>query len=185
MDNAKVIFSHRELPIQTAWIMKPALNALIYQLFWWVQLPFIFIFPFAYLTVVVWLVCLVVGIVFSPLGFLFKYIARATFEYYFYDQQLKIKQGLISKTERTFQYATIQNIILSQGIVDKFFGLANVSIENASMGGGQMFYMPGKHSTIPPQGSSGNSVNINGLSLDHALYLKSYLLVKIKNTRGL
>ena len=45
---------------------------------------------------------------------------------------LLLRDGVISREEKHVPYKTIQNVTVSQGIIERMFGLASVSIQNAA-----------------------------------------------------
>ena len=59
---------------------------------------------------------------------------RRTFYFEFQPHFILLRDGVISREEKHLRYATIQNVSLKQGVVDRLFGFATVVIENAASG---------------------------------------------------
>lgn len=174
------LFSHTELPIEKTWLLESIPSGLSSLIFLWIIFPIFPTFPATIPLVLMWIFLIVSQIIIFPLRLLTQYLIRANFEYRFFDNQMVTREGIFSKTERTLQYSTIQNIVITRSITDRLYGLANLSIENASMGGFSTFYRSG--AKLSPIGSIGNSVNIPGLSIENAEYIKTFILFKIINS---
>lgn len=59
---------------------------------------------------------------------------RKNYRFEFSPEYLLLRSGVISREEKHVPYATIQNVTMKQGIVDRVFGLSSVTIENAASG---------------------------------------------------
>lgn len=96
------------------------------------------------------LVAEVVGLVLALLQIPFTYaMVRMDYEYRWYlvtDRSLRIRSGLTNIRETTFSYANIQQIVVNQGPLQRFLGLADVVVTTAG-GGGQSSAQnqPGQH----------------------------------------
>ena len=89
---------------------------------------------------------------------------------------LTINQGIINKSQIHIPYGVIQNILVKQSILDRLFGLAFLTVENAV---GQGAFYEGRQK-VEPVGVHGNKVSIPGLKKEHAEKLKDVLLQKMK-----
>lgn len=131
---------------------------------------------------------LIALLLFSLFGFIFWVVSlislilhRKYFTYRLESQYLVLKQGIISKQERHILYGVIQTTFVKQGLLDRFFGLACLVIENASQGGGKLAAQQAKQRQgNGVLGFSGNKVTIPGLKKDHAEQLKTAVLQKMK-----
>lgn len=119
------------------------------------------------------------------------YLAIKNFHYSLEKEFVTIKQGILSKKERQLPYGVIQDVVVGQKFVERLFGLANVTFENASQTGSapaKLFGMTvgtlggGRRRSlyqeigIQPDGK----VNIPGLKKADAEALKNSLLAKIQ-----
>lgn len=87
-------------------------------------------------------------------GLIYNILWIQNFYFSFEPEYILVKKGIIAKEERHVPYRTIQDVTLSQGILDRAFGLSNVSIENAT--------------NLGATGAVGSAaVSIPGLSLAH------------------
>jgi|SRR5437867_4232402 len=98
-------------------------------------------------------------IMFWPL--LFKY---ETLKYRFEDEGMSMSWGVLFRHEIHLTYRRIQDIHLSRNLIQRWLGLATVSIQTAS-------------------GSSGPEMNIEGIL--RAGELRDYLYAKMRGARGL
>jgi uncharacterized membrane protein YdbT with pleckstrin-like domain len=184
------IITEKNYPVQGLWILKSIIVSLLsliilVPLFWlsrfseskdseislYISLIIIFIFAISYFIVII--------------------LRRATFHYSIEGQFLTLKQGILSKQQRHIPYGVIQNLFVKQDLFDRIFGLASLTIENASQGAGTL--------TAPQQqkvfglrignqqrqqvemiGFSGNKVSIPGLTKANAEILKGIILQKMK-----
>jgi hypothetical protein len=93
----------------------------------------------------------VVGLVIALLQIPFTYaMVRMDYEYRWYlvtDRSLRIRSGLTNIRETTFSYANIQQIVVNQGPLQRFLGLADVVVTTAGGGGGHASAQnqPGQH----------------------------------------
>lgn len=145
-----------ELPAGgTVRVSRPApgfLSLLKFQ-FW------LFLLPFDIFLIIIWLVVLVanppVGILLTaPIWFLaiapdiLVYIALHlrydTTWYALSDRSMRIRRGIWVISETTITYENIQNVTVSQGPVQRYFGIANVIVQTAGGGSGGK---PGHEST--------------------------------------
>jgi len=92
---------------------------------------------------------------------LFKY---ETLKYRFEDEGMSMSWGVLFRHEIHLTYRRIQDIHLSRNLIQRWLGLATVSIQTAS-------------------GSSGPEMNIEGIL--RAGELRDYLYAKMRGARGL
>lgn len=180
------IITEKKYPIQTVWILKPALSFIVFIPF----LPFLLLgslvnseafFDFLFI------------IIFYFLYTVLAIANRKFFHFFIEDKFLIVKQGIISKKQRTLPYGVIQNIFIKQDIFDRIFGLASLAVENASMGGindfrtqrpkrifGIQIPISQNRQQYEVIGSMGNKINIPGLKKQDAEALKEIVLQKMK-----
>jgi uncharacterized membrane protein YdbT with pleckstrin-like domain len=134
-------------------------------------------------------VYIIIYLVFGIIGLIISILRRATFHYVLETQFLNLKQGILSKQERHIPYGVIQNTLVKQDLLDRIFGLASVSIENASLGAGKgqevqkVFGLTlgnTRKREFETIGFSGNKVSIPGLLKNDAELLKTSILQKMK-----
>jgi len=107
-------------------------------------------------------------------------LQRLTFHYSIEDKFLILKQGIFSKQQRHIPYGVIQNLFIKQDLFDRIFGLASLTIENASQGAGALANLQGQRTQMEIAGFIGNKINIPGLAKQNAEILKEIVLQKMK-----
>jgi hypothetical protein len=78
-----------------------------------------------------------------PLTFL---LARMDYDLRWYmvtDRSLRIRHGVWKVSESTMSFANIQQVVVSQGPLQRFLGLADVKVQSAGGGGGEKQHEPG------------------------------------------
>lgn len=113
-----------------------------------------------------------------PIHFFTNVIRRATFHYDLEDKFLNLHQGWIRKQNRQLPYGVIQNVIVTQGVLDRLFRLATVTIQNAT----QSSVQDVKAQVAGNAGFFGNTIQIPGLTSENAQVIKNILLKKIKDS---
>ncbi len=88
------------------------------------------------------------------------------------------RQGIITKQQKNLPYGVIQDVMLYQSVADRILGLASLTIENASFGGGQVYVRGAAAGAWI--GFVGNVATIPGLTKENAEKLRTVLLSKIK-----
>lgn len=187
------IITEKNYPVQGLWVFKSILGPLlsliiIVPLFWfsrfgeskdskislyvslYVSLIIIFaIFPLVIITI----------------------LRRATFHYSIEGDFLTLRQGILSKQQRHIPYGVIQNLFVKQDLFDRIFGLASLTIENASQGASSLAAPQEqkvfglrvgnqRQQQMEMVGFSGNKVSIPGLTKANAEILKGIILQKMK-----
>ncbi len=89
---------------------------------------------------------------------------RKNFKFDFGEEYILMKTGIISKEEKHVPYATVQDVVVSQGIIERMFGLAHIVIQNAAQGG---FAAGGRGSAVPVFGG----IIIPGQRLERAQHI--------------
>lgn len=100
-------------------------------------------------------------------------LRRHNFHYAIDDAYLTLGQGVISKQQRHIPYGKIQNIYVSQGLLDRIFGLTLVVIENVSQESAK------QNAGV---GFFGNRITIPGLTKESAEIVKNAVLQKMKES---
>lgn len=62
------------------------------------------------------------------------YIWRRNYAFSFDTDTLYYRKGVISISEKHMPYSSIQDVTISQGVAERFLGIASVNIENAAQG---------------------------------------------------
>ena len=180
----KKAITEANFPVEQNWLLKIPISFLFTTVIILVFLSVIFI-PMIIFFSEIWLIfafvmvivaCTMLGI--GILSMIIAYFSRANFHYSLEDDFIVFHQGIITKQQKNLPYAVIQDLIIYRDIADRLFGLASLSIENASFGGGQVYGDGGI-------GFIGNAATIPGLKKQNAEALKSILLSKIKSHTSL
>lgn len=160
-----IVATEKEYPITKLWIFKAPIIITAISL---VAIIFGYYFPYFIIALPFYLIA-------NPL-------IRANFHYSTEEKFFLVKQGVLSKKQRSLPYGVIQNVLVKQDWFDRVFGLASFSVENASQGGGKGFFSGLRSNKQQGEtvGSSGNKVNIPGLRKKDAEALKLVLLQKMK-----
>ncbi|MBU2578691.1 PH domain-containing protein [Patescibacteria group bacterium] len=189
------IITEKKYPIQKMWILKSAIRVIIYSIpVVAVILFFLLIIVFSGKNNAVAMFLLFFLLIFIPIvigiGAIFSFLLRLTFHYSVEDNFLTLNQGILSRQQRHIPYGVIQNLFIRQDLLDRIFGLASLTIENASQGAGagifnlvQTFRLSlsrGFQQNLELVGFSGNKVNIPGLTKQNAETLKEIILQKMK-----
>jgi len=184
-----VIITEKDYPVQWLWVFKliirslPSIVILILFLIFSVgtgtNRAGLNIYLFLYIVIV---------IIFA---LVLPFLRRLTFHYSIEDKFLTLRQGIISRQQRHIPYGVIQNLFVKQDLFDRIFGLASLTIENASQGAGalaapqqqKVFGLrveTQQRQQVEMVGFFGNKVSIPGLTKANAEILKSIILQKMK-----
>jgi len=171
------IITEKIYPIQRLWVFKSNLGFLFILIFF---VPYFFLtYKFGETSkngeANFYTALLIVG--FAIFRFIATILKRANFHYSVEEKFLILKQGILSKQQLHVPYGVIQNLFVKQDLFDRIFGLASLTIENASQGAGAL--MPPRR-RVEMVGFSGNKVSIPGLSKANAEILKDIILQKMK-----
>jgi membrane protein YdbS with pleckstrin-like domain len=133
---------------------------------------------------------LVIYIFFAIFSVVYAALRRNTFRYSIDAKFLNLQQGILNKQQRHIPYGVIQNIFVKQDLLDRLFGLASLTLENASMGAGSgqerqskvfgITFSNKRQQRAEMIGFSGNKISIPGLSKRNAETLKGIVLQRMK-----
>lgn len=179
------IITERNYPIEGLWIFKSVFGYIAALL---ISAYLLILFATKYGARIPVILYIITPVFFFHL--ITNILRRATFHYAVEDKFLTLRQGILSKQQRHIPYGVIQNIFLKQDLLDRVFGLASLTIENASRGGGNLMFAPSKkfrwyfatrkkEPEMMP-GFIGNKVDIPGLTKQNAEILKGIILQKMK-----
>ncbi len=182
MDN---LITEKQFPIHGMWILKKSIPFIFILL---ILLPFVLVPDLQDKDIQVRLFIVVIYI---PLNLLYIILRKKMFHFEAEEHYLTLRQGVFSKQQRHIPYGVIQNVLVKQDLFDRIFGLASLTIENASSGGGQlgtagqqkifgMNFSSDKRRESESIGFSGNKISIPGLSKQSAEMLKEIMLQKIR-----
>lgn len=184
------IITEKNYPVQGLWVLKSILGYLL------VLIAFVPYFLISYRlgktgkdSEINFYVIFIVG--FAIFHFIVTILRRANFHYSIEEKFLTLKQGILSKQQRYIPYGVIQNLFVKQDLFDRIFGLASLTIENASQGAGalaapqqqKVFGLrvgTQQRQQVEMVGFSGNKVCIPGLTKTNAKILKGVILQKMK-----
>lgn len=80
-------------------------------------------------------VAIVLEVIFAVFGFLAIHLRYDTMWYVMNDRSIRMRRGMWLIRETTITFENIQNVSVSQGPLQRLFGIANVKIETAGGGG--------------------------------------------------
>ncbi len=104
------------------------------------------------------------GLVFFPFIYLPFYFKYKTLKYRFDDEGVSMAWGMLWHREINLTYRRIQDIHVNRGLIERWMGLAKISIQTAS-------------------GSAGAEMMIVGIT--HYAELRDFLYQKMRGARGL
>ena len=177
------VITEKNYPIEGKWIFKSV---------WGSALVLLFLVPYFFIEMATgrFSFYLIIYLAFVPVHIIIVLLQRANFHYSIEDKFLTLKQGILSKQQRHIPYGVIQNIFVKQDLFDRIFGLASLTVENASQGAGSqnagtskifgMTVSNKKRESVEMVGFSGNKVSIPGLTKQNAEVLKGIVLQKMK-----
>lgn len=129
--------SNETYPIQSAWLVKSALGAVFTSVFAGViggvylvsdtrsGNPGLFAGHFNEIAIAI----AVLWFAFHFIGLL---IWKANYRFAFTPEYIQYATGILARSEQHIPYRSIQDVNISQSLLDRIFGLANVRIENAA-----------------------------------------------------
>lgn len=125
-----------------------------------------------------WFIVLVVPLVLFAAfkGAVFYVTTRLNYDMRWYvitDRSLLIREGVWIVREITLTFANAQNVRITQGPLQRYFGFSNVEVDTAGGGGG------GGHSES--QGTSAHRAVLRGL--DHAAQVRDLVLEQLRKHR--
>lgn len=181
------IITEKNYPIRNIWLFKQILVALIILLIYFI----FFVFGVVHVTSDAGAGVL---FIFIPLIFIFvlalgipviiNMLKRANFHYSLDEKFMVLHQGIISKQNRNVPYGVIQGVFMNQGLFDRIFGLASLTLEDFSQGGRSAMdasgYVGSGKSRREILGFVGNKIHIPGLKKEDAEELKNIILQKVK-----
>ena len=88
--------------------------------------------PWMWIVTIVEIVAVSVG---SVIAYLTTYLRFDTMWYVFSDRSMRLRRGIWLIRESTITFENIQNVKVTQGPVQRFFGIADVVVETAGGGG--------------------------------------------------
>ena len=124
----------------------------------------------------VWLapVALVIAVVPDVISYIAIHLRYDTTWYVFTGRSLRIRRGIWAIHETTITFENIQNVAVSSGPLERYFGIANVTVDTA--GGGQPHKeKSGHHAANYHQGL------IEGI--DNANEIRSQILARVRRSR--
>lgn len=108
--------------------------------------------------------------------YIYLILFRRNFHYEFGQKFMILHQGILAKSERTVPYGRIQNVIISQGLINKLIGLASVEIETASIG----VDTPARHKASREIRLSSKMIWLPGLLYRNALEVRNMVMELMK-----
>lgn len=182
--------TEKNYPVQGLWVFKSILGSLLSLI---ILVPLFWLSRFdtskdSEIRIIIYIPLI---IIFAIFHFVVTILRRATFHYSIEGQFLTLRQGILSKQQRHIPYGVIQNLFVKQDLFDRIFGLASLTIENASQGAGSLAAPQEqkvfglrignqKKQQMEMVGFSGNKVSVPGLTKANAEILKGIILQKMK-----
>jgi len=173
MEDLKLI-NEKTHPIENIWIVK---NMVLWSPLYALTPSFLFkrfdLFLF------------IAGLIIVP-AIIYAYLSLAikNYHYEFGEKLIVLKQGVISKSQRTVIYGRIQNVTVSQGPLNRLLGLATITLETASEGAGvKLFRQESQNRNYTWQYSLGfysNRVGMPGMLREKAIDLRDTIMRRMK-----
>jgi uncharacterized membrane protein YdbT with pleckstrin-like domain len=109
---------------------------------------------------------------------------KTNFHYAFDDEMITLQQGLFGHEEKRMSYQDVKKVSVSQGTLDRYFGIAVLTIENAlSQAAESSLDDPTKRQkTQFMKAVEKNSITLYGLSRLDAENLKTIILQKMQES---
>jgi membrane protein YdbS with pleckstrin-like domain len=173
-----------ELKIRKIYLVKSAIN---YSVGIFFGIIFFIIIAFFDVTILGTLIgYIIIAFIVLPISFLVMLLRFVTFSYWLTEDFINVKQGVITRSEKHIPFSVIQDVIVNQDILDRFFGLSTVIVENAAMGGAVMmpqnnrsYGMYGQSSRMQDfPGMYGNRLVLPGFSREDAIKFRDIILSK-------
>lgn len=135
--------SSKTYPIVGQWLFLQAIGSLVFALFVGGAIVFYFIAPGEHsdtstLTALgfsgnqVFVVWLILSLFVFIISFVYQVLWKDTFSFSFLPEYIVLQKGVIARQETHLPYRSVQDVAVSQGIIERMFGLATVRIENAA-----------------------------------------------------
>ncbi|MFH0846279.1 MAG: PH domain-containing protein [Patescibacteria group bacterium] len=190
------IITEKDYPVQRLWILKSIISSLIV----FIIIGVFFYWSSGYENLSLWKslskdpelqIYFWIYIAMISFSLIIAILRRATFHYSIEPQFLTLRQGIFSRQQRYIPYEVIQNLFVKQDLFDRIFGLASLTIENASQGGTNIDNQQEqkvfglrignqRRQQMEMIGFSGNKVSIPGLTKVNVEILKGIVLQKMK-----
>lgn len=77
----------------------------------------------------VWVAIFVVVYVFH---IIYTFLWKSTYSFSFLPEYIQMRSGIISRSEVHVPYRAVQDVTVTQGVIERLFGLATVNIQNAA-----------------------------------------------------
>jgi len=183
------IITDQDYPVEGIWILKNIFSVLVGLVILLVILFLVGIMfdAFAFLFGVYIFFTLLFVLPFQLIPLFITARRRQNFHYTLEDKFITFRQGMLSKQQRNVPYGVIQGLFIKQDVFDRLFGLASLTIEDASNRGRSManvdgkIYVGGKSKrAIEIIGFTGNKVHIPGMKKKNAEKLREIVLQKMK-----
>lgn len=78
-----------------------------------------------------------------PVALLYRYFRYRSLRYYFDDEGVTMRWGILFRREVSLTYARIQDIHLTSNVIERWFGLAQIQIQTASGSAGAEMVIEG------------------------------------------
>jgi len=124
-----------------------------------------------------WLAPVAVAIAVVPdvIAYIAIHLRYDTTWYVFTDRSLRIRRGIWIIHETTITFENIQNVAVNSGPLERYFGIANVTVDTA--GGGQAHKEKGGH-----QAANYHQGLIEGI--DNANEIRTQILMRVRRSRS-
>jgi membrane protein YdbS with pleckstrin-like domain len=113
-------------------------------------------------------------LIIAPVFYLALHLRYDTTWYVMTDRSLRIRRGIWTITETTITFENVQNMKISQGPLQRYFGISNLIVETAGSGGGDSKQQNQLHQA--------NQGVIEGVA--HADELRELILPRIRSSRS-
>jgi len=120
-------------------------------------------------------VALAIAVVPDVIAYIAIHLRYDTTWYVFTDRSLRIRRGIWIIHETTITFENIQNVAVNSGPLERYFGIANVTVDTA--GGGQAHKEKGGH-----QAANYHQGLIEGI--DNANEIRTQILMRVRRSRS-
>ena len=170
--------SEKDYPIQKRWIIAQSLVIIpFFLLFMLISIPALLSGDYAKGSLN--------GIIYTfffPISLIILYLNWKNFHFQIEDKFMVISQGIIKKQQRNLPFSVIQDVVITQKLLDRVVGVKTLVIQNASQTGIKLSaaQLSKQENGI---GFSSSKVNIPGLNQADAETLKNIILERVKQNQ--
>lgn len=107
------------------------------------------------------------------IGILFQALSLSFLSYDLTPQTIIMRGGIIARYERNVPFSRVQHIVITQTLMQRFFHLSTLSVQNADQG-----------NIVQTQNTLLANISLPGLTQVDAVSLKKEVLAKVTKSKG-